>query len=146
VRKSTVTVQHRILRQLSGDLILLLSPAQMLTHYLSASYGYYIFHESVWDDHDFDELCRRLLAVYDTFEHRHKHLAEKEALEAGTAYHLREEDYPPQIRHSWLSYVHRVNNGEIDYTIRRVHLIGADAYLAEYNLQHQKKDYGKVQR
>lgn len=128
-----------VLRPLTGDLVDLLSPAQLLTHYLSASYGYYIHHESVWEtDQAYDYLCKRLLEVFDTFEHRHKHLTDKEALAAGTGYHIALSDYPPQVYHGWPNYVTRLNNGSMEYAIRRIHLIGEEAYLAELETNSSK--------
>lgn len=107
-----------ILRQLDGSLIEYMLPFQMFTHYLMASYAYYILGESIWDDNDYDELCKRLLAAFDTFEHRHKHLTDKEALAAGTAYHIAESAYPPQIRHGFVTYVRNMNDGTIETQLK----------------------------
>lgn len=107
-------VHLAITRQLSRWVIDYMQPYQLLTHYLMASYAYYILAESVWVDDDYDFLCSRLLEEFGNFEHRHKHLTSVDALEAGTAYHLRSEDYPPQIRHGFPTYIRNMNDGTIE--------------------------------
>ena len=63
---------------------------------LQASYLYYIAYDGTpWSDVEYDSNCRELLKNWDTFEHDHKRLADKEALEAGSLYHISE--YPPGI-------------------------------------------------
>ena len=109
----------------------ILSPRQLLAHYLTASYGYYICHESVWDDHDYDYLCKRLLGVFDTFEHPHKHLTDKSALEAGTGYHIALSDYPLVVYTGWPYFMRCLNDGSMESGIRRRYLIGTEAYLTE---------------
>lgn len=63
--------------------------------YLMLSYLYYKCHESVVPDPVFDMLCVRLLNNYDeASKHMHAHLFDEELLRAGTAYTIREEQYP----------------------------------------------------
>jgi hypothetical protein len=61
--------------------------------YLITAYAYYILDESIITDAEFDTMAKDLLANYDTIEHRHKQLIDKENLAAGTLL-LAEEDYP----------------------------------------------------
>lgn len=63
---------------------------------LMASYVYYVEHArvSLLSDQQFDKACNWLLRHYDGVTHKYKHLLPREALVAGTAYHLREKDYP----------------------------------------------------
>lgn len=66
---------------------------------LMASYIYYIEH-SRWNllsDQQFDKACRWLLNHYDQVQHQYKHLLPRDALAAGTAYHLAAKDYPGGI-------------------------------------------------
>lgn len=109
-----------------------MSPAQLLVHYLIASYAYYILDENVMTDADFDMLSRRLLAAWDTFEHRHKHLVNVESLkETSTAFYIKEEDYPPQVRHSIATYVRNLNSGRLVQDLIRIHEIGEAAWREE---------------
>lgn len=61
-----------------------MSPSLLLQKYLVAAYGYYVCDESLMTDHEFDAIAKRLLAEWDTLEHRHKHLLDKSSLDAGT--------------------------------------------------------------
>lgn len=60
--------------------------------YLMTSYMYYEMHRSVISDHDYDKLCKQLLAGFDDNEHQHKHLITKDDLEATTGYAIKQ--YP----------------------------------------------------
>ena len=51
-------------------------------------------------DEDYDMMCKVLLDNYDTIEHPHKHLIDKESLRAGTGFNLKESDYPLIVKHS----------------------------------------------
>ena len=63
---------------------------------LQASYLYYRAYEGTpWSDAEYDYNCRELLKNWDTFEHDHKRLVDKEDLEAGSLFRIRE--YPPGI-------------------------------------------------
>lgn len=71
-----------------------------LQWYLMASYLYYIKDISLLEDATYDQLAKRLLAEFDTFEHQHKYLINKADLEAGTLFSLLEIDYPKMIQSS----------------------------------------------
>lgn len=46
----------------------------------------------------YDVLCADLLARFDDIRHPHKHLLDKDALRAGSAYHLATHQYPAVVR------------------------------------------------
>lgn len=62
--------------------------------YMILSFLYYVHDISLVPDEDYDKLCKLLLEQYDGLNHRHKGLVDKDALAAGTGYHLAESDYP----------------------------------------------------
>jgi NAD-dependent DNA ligase len=74
-------------------------PNAIVPWWLMASYLYYRRGESLLSDGYFDQLCRDLIANWDAIEHRHKHLIDREQLDAGTGYYLASADYPTIIRH-----------------------------------------------
>lgn len=65
-------------------------PIRLLyVRYLMSSFLYYKADaRTPWTDVQFDYACKRLLDEWDTFEHPHKHLTDKQALRAGTGYHI----------------------------------------------------------
>jgi NAD-dependent DNA ligase len=71
-----------------------LTKEQLVPQYLIHSFLYYIEEDPVITDASYDKLCRMLLSNFDDINHRHKGLVTKEALRAGTGYHLAENDYP----------------------------------------------------
>lgn len=71
-----------------------IEPNLTIPYYLMASYLYYIEDWSMWNDCEYDNLCKYIYDNYDQIEHKHKYLVDKDALRAGTAYHIRAEDYP----------------------------------------------------
>lgn len=70
------------------------NPNTTISFFLSASYAYYIVYHSLLSDTCFDNLCKWMLEHYDELEHQHKHLVSKDALRAGTGYHIKEDQYP----------------------------------------------------
>lgn len=77
------------------------TPHGLLQMYLMSSFLYYKRAESPIADEVYDAICQRLLKVWDTFEHQHKHLITKEDLEAGTGYAIK---YPLMVEtsaHKW---------------------------------------------
>lgn len=112
--------EFRIYRPLPSYLVEVFTPGHLLHHFLLASYAYYQYDESAFEDTAFDRLCKRLLEVYDTFEHPHKHLAKKEMLEAGTGFYLKEEDYPGQVRSGMRVYVASINSGQLEIDLSRI--------------------------
>lgn len=65
--------------------------------YLITAYAYYILDESLIEDSKFDSMAKELLKNYDSIEHRHKSLIDKEDLAAGTLL-LSKEDYPTIVQ------------------------------------------------
>lgn len=59
------------------------------SNYAALSYLYYVKNESVVPDHEFDYLCRWILANYDWIKTTDLNgYLEREALEAGTGYNI----------------------------------------------------------
>jgi len=54
--------------------------------YLMSSYLYYEHDKNVIDDTQFDYLCKKLYDNWDSVEHMHKHLIDKDNLKAGSGY------------------------------------------------------------
>ena len=92
----------------------LMKDGHLVHHFLLASFAYYILHQSPMTDDAFDYLCKRLLERYDHFEHQHKKFITKDMLEAGTAYNLKDTDYPLIVQHATLSYIPHAINGDIE--------------------------------
>lgn len=72
------------------------TPSTALQSFLMLSYAYYIRMESLVSDTTYDAIAKYLLKHYDDedFEHQHKYLVTKDMLKAGTAFNLKESDYP----------------------------------------------------
>ena len=60
----------------------------LVPYYLMHSYLYYVMNDPIIEDIEYDELCRELKAKWDSVEHYHKHLVDKQSLGAGTGYQL----------------------------------------------------------
>jgi NAD-dependent DNA ligase len=57
-----------------------------------SSYLYYKKDKSVLSDTDYDVMCKRIISEWNTIKHPHKKFVKKEALVAGTGYHIKK--YP----------------------------------------------------
>jgi NAD-dependent DNA ligase len=75
--------------------------------YLEHCCRYYVLDAPVISDEDFDRLCRVLCEGWDTFTHRYKHLTNREALSAGTGFHIAPNEYPPALIELCRSYPNR---------------------------------------
>lgn len=66
---------------------------------LMASWCYYIepTPASLLSDQQFDKACAWLLRHYDSVNHKYKHLLPRDALVAGSAFHLSAGEYPQGI-------------------------------------------------
>lgn len=71
-----------------------ISGGRLVSMYLMASFLYYHENVSIIEDGEYDALCKKLLKELPTIKHNHRHLVSRESLKAGTAYHLRRDDYP----------------------------------------------------
>lgn len=87
-----------------------LPSSSLVKYYLMSSYLYYILDVNVFNDNEFDELCKILLKDYDNIKHMHKSLLDKDSLKASTGYTLK---YPTVVKHlaiKWYNkYVDYVN-------------------------------------
>lgn len=62
---------------------------------LMSSYSYYIQDDPILSDGCFDKMCKYAYDHYDELEHRHtKRYVTKDALRAGTMYHIPLDAYP----------------------------------------------------
>lgn len=75
-----------------------LTPNQLVSYFLMASYLYYHQDTGVIPDTTFDRLCVRLLSVWRQADHRHKKLIKLGDLRAGTGYKILEQHYPTIIK------------------------------------------------
>ncbi len=64
------------------------SPDKNIVRYLLASYLYYEEDFSPISDEEYDSLCQELLLELDSVTHWARYLIDKDALKAGTGYHL----------------------------------------------------------
>lgn len=70
-------------------------PDQDLNDYFVHCYLYYELNCPVIHDHDFDVLCKKILAKWDTISHPHKDIVSKKDLAAGTGYSIK--SYPDDV-------------------------------------------------
>ena len=64
------------------------NPNMLVPYYLMHSYLYYVMNEPIIEDIEYDEICRELKEKWDSVNHYHKHLIDKQSLGAGTGYQL----------------------------------------------------------
>jgi NAD-dependent DNA ligase len=61
-------------------------------------------NEPIIEDIKYDEICRELKEKWDSVEHYHKHLIDKQSLDAGTGYQL---EYNKRIEHGALALLNK---------------------------------------
>ena len=83
--------------------IAVLSTYRLISYYLMSSYLYYVQNTSAISDANFDELCTELLARWDEADHPHKHLIDKNSLEAGTGYAV--PSYPLRVQNAAMRWL-----------------------------------------
>ena len=76
--------------------------------YLMSSYLYYEHDKNVIDDIQFDYLCKKLYDNWDSVEHMHKHLIDKDNLKAGSGYGIA---YTNMIMSSAISWYEQSEKG-----------------------------------
>lgn len=79
------------------------NPNMLVPYYLMCSYAYYQLDDPIVSDAFYDKLAKKLLKEYDNVEHYHKHLIDKDALEAGSFVG----QYPSIIRGALFSFLNR---------------------------------------
>lgn len=86
-----------------------ISNNRLVPIYLMSSYLYYECDKNVLTDTQFDYLCKRILDNWDSIDHMHKHLLDKESLKAGSGYGI---EYTNLIRGASLDWYkqHKDNN------------------------------------
>ena len=75
-----------------------INPASAISFYLAASYLYYHRDISILSDNTYDRLSMWLLENIDKLEHPNHNLIDKDALKAGTAFQIKEDDYPLRVK------------------------------------------------
>ena len=80
------------------------NPNMLVPYYLMHSYLYYVMNEPIISDMEYDELCKELKDKWDSVEHYHKHLIDKQSLGAGTGYQL---EYNKRIEHGALALLNK---------------------------------------
>ena len=58
--------------------------SMMVPWYLMASYAYYEESDPIFSDSYFDTLAKNILKEWDNLDHYHKHLLDRDVLEAGS--------------------------------------------------------------
>ena len=76
----------------------------LVPYYLMHSYLYYVMNEPIISDIEYDELCKELKDKWDSIEHYHKHLIDKQSLGAGTGYQLQ---YNKRIEHGAIALLNK---------------------------------------
>ena len=66
-----------------------------------SSYLYYEHDKNVLDDTQFDYLCKKLYDNWDSVEHMHKHLIDKDNLKAGSGYGIKYTNLIVSGANSW---------------------------------------------
>lgn len=82
----------------------------LVSWYLIASYAYYVMDNPIISDGLFDEICKRILKEWDSINHGHKYLLDKESLEAGTCL-LSDSDYELEINMVPTGYYPKIVKG-----------------------------------
>lgn len=80
----------------------------LVPHFLMCSYLYYELDISPIPDEQFDRMAKRLLNLWDTVEHRHKHLITREDLAAGTGFAIK--DYPTIVQFAAIRWYNDAQN------------------------------------
>lgn len=67
--------------------------------YLIHSYLYYVHDTAVIPDAEYDRICKELLDRWNEAQaHPHAAYLDRSSLEAGTAFHIKADDYPMIVR------------------------------------------------
>lgn len=74
------------------------NPNLAVPSYLVHSYLYYVHDSPVIPDTDYDALCKFIVDNYDSIAHNHKSYIDVESAKAGTAYHIKADEYPQIVR------------------------------------------------
>ena len=78
-----------------------LSPNRCVAFYMMSAYLYYEKDKQVLTDSMFDNICKKILKTWDTIDHPHKELIDKESLEAGTGYYIKYTNMIKGAAESW---------------------------------------------
>ncbi|WOE76309.1 DNA ligase LigA-related protein [Alterisphingorhabdus coralli] len=74
------------------------NPNMLVPWFLMASYAYYEKDDPFLTDSFYDKMCLMLIKQWDQIEHRHKTFIDRDALGAGSAYHIDWSQLPTIIK------------------------------------------------
>lgn len=74
----------------------------MYQDWLEASYQYYILNvPTKYSDYEYDLMANKLSKVWDKVDHTSKGLIDEESLRCGSAFHIKADDYPEDIKNKY---------------------------------------------
>mgnify|MGYP003132468977 CR=1 FL=1 len=83
----------------------------LVPYYLMSCYLYYECDKNVLSDTQFDNLCKRLLDNWDSINHVHKHLIDKDALKCGSGYDIQ---YTNLIKRSAIDWYETMTTKQLE--------------------------------
>ena len=87
----------------------------LVPYYLMSCYLYYECNKNVLSDTQFDTLCKRLLDNWDSINHVHKHLIDKDALQCGSGYDIQ---YTNLIKRSAIDWHETMTTKQLEEEIK----------------------------
>lgn len=91
------------------------SPNAAVSFYLINSYLYYIRNQNIVQDFEYDMVCKFLLEHIDEVEHQHRYLINIDSLRAGTAFTIKDSDYPTMVKCSAEDLLRKIQTGTFDW-------------------------------
>jgi len=95
----------------SGDDLSLANVNELVPYYFMSCYLYYSLDLNVFTDHEFNYICKRILADYDIVEHANKKHLDKGELSASTGYTLK---YSLLMKHAAVDWYETVTGTKIE--------------------------------
>jgi len=90
------------------------SPNRLVPLYLMSSYLYYEQDATVFNDTDYDMMCKRIVKEWDNIDHVHKTYINIESLEAGTGYGIAYTEMMKSAAMKWLNDHHKALSDEVN--------------------------------
>ena len=88
-----------------------ISNNRLVPIYLMSSYLYYECDKNVLTDSQFDYLCKKILDNWDSIDHMHKNLLDKETLKAGSGYDIKYTNLIMSASLDWYEHMKGKSNG-----------------------------------
>lgn len=111
---------------------ILKNPYLCVSWYMICSFLYYKHDESILTDGEYDEICKIILKHYNTIEHTHKHLIDKDSLQAGSGYDI--DVYPWRVRGAAIHALRQYNNGTLFESIKADKQVDVKQKTVQYDL------------